>query len=169
LGNLVVPLFHCSPRGWCFSQEGQQWTSSYYLGIGALALALIAVVQVRRPLARFFAIVALGGLLLALGENGFLLGWIKQVCPAISLVRFPIKFVVLTVFAVPLLAAFGLDATQRMTETNRFTAHRTLIGIGLLLVLRSLSSFGSLSGILFPRKNGPPRLTVVRRGRSFSF
>jgi hypothetical protein len=134
--NLIVPLFHCSPsRLGVFSQAEQQWTSSYYLGIGTLALALIAVTHVRRPRARYLAAVACGGLALALGESGLILKWLKQLCPVIGLVRFPIKFIVLTVFALPLLAAFGLDTIQRPVVGSERRVRRSLVVTGLLLVL----------------------------------
>ena len=48
--NFLVPLYRTyqTPLG-LYAQPDQYWVSSYYLGVGVLALALLAVGQVRRP------------------------------------------------------------------------------------------------------------------------
>ena len=60
--NFIIPLFHCSPSilG-IFSQNAQQWTASYYMGIGMLALAILAVWQGRQPRVYLLAAIALAG------------------------------------------------------------------------------------------------------------
>lgn len=108
--NLLVPLFHCnSTKAGVYYQPGQYWTLTYYVGVGTLALALCAVWGKPSRRVWILAGLALLGLVLALGERGGLYGWLKQVFPAAGLMRFPIKFVVLAVFALPLLAGFGLQ------------------------------------------------------------
>jgi hypothetical protein len=108
--NLLVPLFHCnSTKAGVYYQPGQYWTLTYYVGAGTLALALCAVWGKPSRRVWILAGLALLGLLLALGERGGLYGWLKQVFTVADLMRFPIKFVVLAVFALPLLAAFGLQ------------------------------------------------------------
>src|SRR5438309_9346383 len=106
--NFIVPLFRCAPSivGPYF-QKTQQWTSSYYPGVGILALALVAVRQVRAPRVRWLAAAALLGMVLALGDNGFLYGVLKRF-PGLAIARYPIKFVVPTLVALPLLAAFAI-------------------------------------------------------------
>ena len=68
--NFLVPLFHCfrSPLGVYFQPE-QFWTSSYYVGIGIVALALPAVVVLRDWRVRFLALASTLALLLALGDT----------------------------------------------------------------------------------------------------
>lgn len=133
--NLLVPLFHCTPsRIGVFSQDAQQWTSSYYMGIGVLALAITGVCCVRRPVVWFFAAIAIGGLVLALGGNGHVLDGLKKVFPLLGFIRFPIKFVVLTALAVPLLAAFGFDWVQRRAGEKDPAARRQLLSIVVLLL-----------------------------------
>jgi len=107
--NLLVPLFYCfkTPAG-PYMQYSQSLTSSYYLGIGVLALALFAVSRLRE-----WKIWLLGGiaglsLILALGDAGYLYGFLRRVLPQIGFMRYPVKFVMLTTFAVPLLAACGV-------------------------------------------------------------
>ena len=108
--NLLVPLFHChlSPQG-IFYQSGQQFLTSYYLGIGVLVLAAGAAWQVRQSRTGILLGAALLGLILALGRDGYLYTVLKWMVPSVSYARFTIKAVTLTAFAVPLLMAFALD------------------------------------------------------------
>lgn len=132
--NLLVPLFRCyrSAPG-VFFQATQDWTSSYYLGAGVLALAIFAVTAGPRNRCWPLAFLAGSGLLLALGEPGGVLAWAKAAFPPLGLIRFPVKFVVLTIFAVPLLAAF---AVARLDAGDRDPAlTRRLLGIGVGLVI----------------------------------
>jgi hypothetical protein len=107
--NLFVPLFHCykAPLGVYF-QPGQDWTSSYYLGVGILTLGLLAIVVVKTPRVWLLAGFAIFGFIVALGDQGILYTMLLKFCPALGFMRYPIKFAFLTVFAVPLLAAYGI-------------------------------------------------------------
>src|SRR5438093_1480254 len=46
--NYLVPLFHCmrNAQG-VFVQASQSWTDSYYVGVGSVALALVAAWRAR--------------------------------------------------------------------------------------------------------------------------
>ncbi|MBI4324423.1 MAG: hypothetical protein HY674_04095 [Chloroflexi bacterium] len=139
--NLIVPLFYSYPlSNDVFFQYDQLWTSSYYVSIGVLALAVLAVA--RRPEKRigWLVLAALLGLVLALGENGFLYGWVRKAVPVLGFIRFPIKFVVLVVFALPLLAA---GAMRRLADSSA-TTWKTEFHISLSL----WSSLVALAGFL---------------------
>ena len=111
--NLLVPLFRCfeTPQG-PFFQHGQHFLSSYYLGIGILVLAFWAAWSARESRVWILAGATFLSLALALGENGPLFPWLKGLIPVISLARYPIKFVILAAFAVPLLAAYALSRLE---------------------------------------------------------
>ena len=115
--NLFVPLFHCykAPLGVYF-QPQQDWTSSYYLGVGVLTLGLSAIVLAKKPRVWLLTGFAIFGFVVALGDQGMLYPWLLKFCPALGFMRYPIKFIFLTVFAVPLLAAFTI-ASFRNTGT----------------------------------------------------
>jgi hypothetical protein len=117
--NFVVPLFHCekSLLG-VFFQKDQQWTSSYYPGIAVLALAVIAASRLRTARTWWLAAVALAGAVLALGDHGVAYSLLRRVIPVASLARYPIKFVVLTIFALPLLAAVATDFMTRVAPES---------------------------------------------------
>lgn len=114
--NLLVPLFYCyQGRHGVFFQENQVWTSSYYVGVGAMALALVAF---RHRCVRkiwILGLMAVFGSVLALGENGHLYAWLRKLLPQFGFMRFPVKFVTITVFCLPLLAAFGVGRLREGT------------------------------------------------------
>lgn len=115
--NFFVPLFRMTPdRLGVFTHLDQQWTSSYYPGIGILALAALAVWRRREPRVWLLAVVALLGVWLAMGHNAFLLDWLKALCPPLGFIRFPIKYVLLPLMVLPFLAAMGM-AVLRQPES----------------------------------------------------
>ncbi|MFA6544740.1 MAG: hypothetical protein WCS99_09965 [Limisphaerales bacterium] len=115
--NFFVPLFRMTPdRLGVFTHLDQQWTSSYYPGIGILALAALAVWRRREPRVWLLAAVALLGVWLAMGHNAFLLDWLKALCPPLGFIRFPIKYVLLPLMVLPFLAAMGM-AVLRQPES----------------------------------------------------
>ena len=132
LANFLVPMaFGSTVTEGIFFQNGQYWTSSYYLGMGCLWLAILAVSgrsgggSSRRWLLVSIALVAL---LCALGEHTPFYPFVRSVIPQLSFITYPIKFVMVFVFAAPLLAAFAL--TRLAGNPGRL-----LFSIGGLLLL----------------------------------
>jgi hypothetical protein len=115
--NFFLPLFgfYKSPSGVCF-QPHQEWTSSYYAGIGIVLLALVALRYATRARVMFLWLVTILGIVLSMGEGGWLYSALCDAFPAMSLMRFPVKFVVLPIFALPLLAAYGVMAVEQGKE-----------------------------------------------------
>jgi len=117
--NFLVPM--AFGRTWTegvFFQYEQSWTSSYYLGIGALWLALLAVWMVRERRVRLLGAVAMVALIFALGENTFVYPALRKIIPQLSLMTYPIKYVTLTAFLAPLLAAFALARLFSLSSTK---------------------------------------------------
>lgn len=139
--NFLVPLFHCSSSiVGVYSQEAQQWTSSYYAGIGVFALALFAMWRWRERRLLVLAAAVVLSLLLALGNKGGLLPLLKQIVPVLGMVRFPIKFVVIALFALPLLAAFAVARWQTSPDAEQDAGRRrwTRLCLGLVAVIAAL-------------------------------
>jgi hypothetical protein len=136
LANFIEPLFHCFNGGHgVFVQYDQYWTASYYLGIGTLLLALVAVWRVRTPRVWLLAAAAAGSVLMALGKYGLIYSIIKAVLPQLGFMRYPIKFVVLTAFAVPLLAGCAVRWTQDSGTGSNKTQKTFLTVAAILLAL----------------------------------
>jgi len=138
LANLLVPLFHCRETALGpFVQPGQAFFSSYYPGAGVLVLALCAMKFRQDRRAWVLAALAAFGLLMALGENGFLYPLVKRFIPLLGVGRYPIKFVMLAAFALPLLAAFAVAHLKENPKSGpRFVL---FAGVGALLLMAGLA------------------------------
>ena len=117
LTNFLVPMaFGSTVTEGIFFQHGQYWTSSYYLGLGTLWLALLAAICLRERRVWLLASVAGIGLLCALGENTPLYPLVRKLIPQLSFITYPVKFVMVVVFAAPLLAAFALANLEKIQK-----------------------------------------------------
>ena len=96
-----------------FSQYGQFWTSVLLPwrgrnGIGGKAGEFGTLARsVHLDIGGIGALFRFGNVIRWCG--GGLYEWLKHVAPVIGFMRFPIKFIVLVAFALPLLAAFGMS------------------------------------------------------------
>jgi hypothetical protein len=134
--NFVVPMFGCTPSVvGVYSQDAQQWTSSYYMGIATVAFALLAW-RTQDARVKWLAGITLAGLVLALGHDAYVYALLKKILPVLGFVRFPIKYVVLVAFTLPLLAAFGVQAFRDLIERKGAKAwlDPMLIGLGVAAV-----------------------------------
>ncbi|MGO8675173.1 MAG: hypothetical protein ACLQVX_04810, partial [Limisphaerales bacterium] len=106
--NFFVPLLHSHLQQGVHVQNGLYWTSSYYVGVATVALALWATWRLRHP--RVWLLSAITGfcLVLALGDATAVYHWLNGHVSAIGLMRYPVKFLVLPVLVLPVLAAGSL-------------------------------------------------------------
>ncbi|MEY4200957.1 MAG: hypothetical protein RLZZ265_2697 [Verrucomicrobiota bacterium] len=131
--NFFIPLFRMTPdKLGVFTHVEQQWTSSYYPGIGILALAAIAVWRRREPRVWLLAAIAVLGVWLAMGQKAFLLDWLKAVCPPLGFIRFPIKYVLLPLMVLPFLAALGWKAGDAGASAGGDASQRIFIALLLM-------------------------------------
>ncbi len=136
--NYLVPLFRGLPNfNGVLKQLSQSWTGSYYLGVGIILVALLAVWRVRDARVRLLFGLALFGFIMALGPAGLLESVIIRVLPVLGYIRYPVKFVILPTFALPLLGAFGLRwliglAPEKWPKEWKLTKG---LALGLLLTI----------------------------------
>lgn len=150
--NFLVPLFRAQPTALgVYAQPGQYWIGSYYLGVGAAALALLAVWQVRQPRVRLLAVCTLACLVVALGDRGVVYDVLRRVLPGLGFMRFPIKFVILPTFLVPLLAAFFVAHCLALGGNAWPRLRRKLVGVAVILA--ATISLMVLAAYQFPLKN----------------
>lgn len=96
-------------------ESREPFLQSLYLGIPALGLATAAVLR-RGRLGAVVAVLALGGIAVALGRHLGALTLLETVLPFLRSLRFPAKAMVLTAFGCALLASLGFD---RWLEDDR--------------------------------------------------
>jgi uncharacterized membrane protein (DUF485 family) len=141
--NFLVPLFRCFESGHgVFPQYEQYWTPSYYMGVGIVALALLAAWRVRERRTRLLSVAVVFGILMALGTAGHLYSGIKTVLPQLGFMRYPIKFVILALFALPLLAAYAVNwwlatpaVSHQVARTNRSLVMVAVILLALIAAI----------------------------------
>jgi hypothetical protein len=129
--NFLVPVFHCIPgQLGALYQFLQGWTVSYYLGVGAVALTLMALWRARDRRTLVLGGLTAFSLTMALGDPGKIYTLACKLIPAMGFMRFPVKFVVLAIFAVPLLAARAVSWWQSLPEARWRIERRKLWYVG---------------------------------------
>lgn len=133
--NLFVPLFHCyrAPLGVYF-QPGQDWTSSYYLGVGVLALSIVALRRAGNIRVWLLVLFAVFGFVIALGDPGHLYPLLLKGFPPLGFMRYPIKFLFLTVFCVPLLAGYAVKQIAGGISGNETPVNKTALVIPAVFI-----------------------------------
>ncbi len=117
---------------------GQRWLDTVYLGIFPLCFAVFYALRGRCPHKRFLAATVLLGLVLALGSYNPALAWIMQTVPALRLMQYPVKFLLLCAFALAVMSGHGADlfiARMRARETIRGLLKPLLLPVCALLAL----------------------------------
>ena len=136
--NFLVPMaFGNTWDMGVFFQYGQNWTSSYYPGIATLWLALLAVWGLRERRVWLLGACAVVAMLFAFGEHTPAYPALRRIIPQLSLITYPVKFLTLTAFFAPLLAAFALARRQNLQNGERlkFSGRAVLVGLILLALL----------------------------------
>jgi hypothetical protein len=117
-GNFLVPLYNAfeTPSGQYY-QYDQGFLSSIYLGGVAVAFMLVALF--RWPDVRVWVLFLVGAfsLTMAFGDQTPVFSTVRDVIPFFGIARFPVKFVFVLAFVVPLLAGCGLAAVVRSRLT----------------------------------------------------
>ncbi len=134
--NFLVPMAYGSTvTEGIFFQHGQYWTSSYYLGLGALWLAALAVLVLRDR--RVWLLAGAGALAFfcALGDGTPFYPLLRKLIPQLSFITYPIKFVMVAVFVTPLLAAYALVNFQKIQNRLLSLGAVLLALIGGILIL----------------------------------
>lgn len=142
-----------------------------YIGVLPLFLALVGVALRRDRLGRFCLGLAVVALLLALGGDSVLHGWLYALAPGFGQLRAPARFIFLMDFALAALAAFGLEALLRAEPAGQATLGRLLRPLtwlvgGLVVVALPLSYFALLitqdrNPIIFQRAAAAAQGTVI--------
>src|SRR5207249_3353886 len=104
--------------------------------------ALFAFWRVREQRVWFLGGLTILSLILALGDQGHLYGWLRQVIPHFGFMRYPIKFVTLATFSVPLLAAFAVRYFQESPRDITAWRHPAFLVLALLTLIAGILWFG---------------------------
>ncbi|MGC8888239.1 MAG: YfhO family protein [Verrucomicrobiia bacterium] len=112
--NFFVPLFHYyETYQHTFIQTGQAFLTSYYFPLIFISLSLIGVLDFRNKRIAMLLVITLFSLIMSPGENGFLFPIISNLLPLSIKIRYPVKFILIVAFTIPLLAAYGLSKSEK--------------------------------------------------------
>jgi hypothetical protein len=121
---------------------------SLYLGGPSVALVAAAFAGAASPRrARFLGCLALAALLIALGRYGGVYDLVVALVPALKILRFPVKWMIVVAFCWALLAGMGFDAWRRLAARDTGAAARAVAGgLGLLSLLALVGALGVARG-----------------------
>ena len=119
---------------------GQLWLDTVYIGIFPLCFTALYLLRRRCAYKLFLISVALLGLFLALGEYNPLLSFIMHTIPALRLMQYPVKFLLLSAFALAVMSGFGVDEFF-----TRMRVRTTIRGILKPLLLPACSLLATLA------------------------
>jgi hypothetical protein len=126
--TLIAPRFFGHPASADYWGGGNAWEPTIFVGWLPLLFIGYAVARCsREALVRFWAVVALLGLWLALGTAGGLYWLAFHVVPGLSNFHDPARFLFLMTFSFAVLSAVGLDALQ--ARSRRYGAGMSLLAL----------------------------------------
>lgn len=133
--NFLVPLYNAfeTPAGQYY-QYDQGFLTSVYLGGTAVMLALLAVFRWPDWRARALFVLALIAVLLAFGEQTPVYGAIRKAIPFVGLGRYPVKFLFVLAFVIPLLAGCGLAAVVKSRVRSGMFVLSLLVAVAMVLI-----------------------------------
>ena len=137
ISNLVAPYLYGNPNHgtWTSLGGGNFWDSACYVGIVPFGLTIWSLRKPRADgLFRFWALVALGGIFLALGPFGGLYTLAYYAVPGVSRFHDAGRFLMATGLAFSILAAWGMQSL-RQSRLRRFS------GLFLALSILDLAVF----------------------------
>lgn len=143
--NFLVPM--AFGKTWSmgvFFQYFQSWTSSYYLPIGGLLLAGLGAWMMRTGRTWLLAAIAAFGLIMAFGDVTVAFKGIRWAIPQLSMITNPVKFVTLTIFAAPLLAAYGISRMQKTSDAKAYRSRIIVFGAVLLWLIGGILVWAKL-------------------------
>ncbi|MBI4496502.1 MAG: YfhO family protein [Chloroflexi bacterium] len=109
LVQLLAPDFYGNPASGDYRGPGNYWEGMAHFGVAPLLLALLAVCHGRHPARRYLLVLALVGLVFALGRFSPVYPWVFTHVPGFGLFQAPARFLLWWTFAGALLAGIGLD------------------------------------------------------------
>ena len=109
LANFFVPLFHYFKTYQnTFVQSEQAFITSYYFPLGTLVLALLGIIRANSKTRIMFLLLIFFSISMALGSNSFIYNFASSFLPLFNKIRYPIKFIIILSFIIPVLAGLGI-------------------------------------------------------------
>lgn len=163
--TLLSPNFYGTPADGSYLTQGIYFEDHAYVGFLPLLLAVNAIVgwigrrrliadHPRYASVPFWALLALGALLIAMGRHGPVFRFLYEYVPTFDAFREPVRWLILTTFSLAVLAGIGTENWQRGRWVT-FWSRLAVAGGGAMALL----------ALAAPEVTAPSRnLTVLSRG-----
>jgi len=133
--NFLVPLYNAFETPWGqYYQYDQAFLTSVYLGGAALTLALLGLFRWPDWRARALFVLAVLAVVLAFGTLTPAYGVIRKAVPFVGLGRYPVKFLLVLAFVIPLLAGCGLAAVVKSRLRSGLFTLALLVAVTMGLI-----------------------------------
>ena len=133
LANFFVPLFHYFKTYQnTFVQSEQAFITSYYFPLGTLVLALLGIIRANSKTRIMFLLLIFFSISMALGSNSFIYNFASSFLPFFNKIRYPIKFIIILSFIIPVLA--GLGVGQLIKSDKKAISSILLISLTFLII-----------------------------------
>ena len=147
--NFFIPMIFgdITKRYIDLSDISQLWLKSFYVGIIPLVLAFYTLLSVRKDnnknkvkIIYFFIGVFILSVFLSSGSYNFLYKVFYYLLPGLKLIRYPVKFLFLSTFAISIISGFGLEyILSKKDKVSLIKLKKIviliLIALGLLLTI----------------------------------
>lgn len=108
--------------------------SSAYVGPIIFVLSIFGLADKENKFRFYLLGTLIFSVLLAAGENTFLLPLLLKICPPLSLVRYPVKLLIFPTLLLNLLAAFGLSSVLNKRTSSKIILSCTIVFSVLALI-----------------------------------
>ena len=133
LANFFVPLFHYFKTYQnTFVQSEQAFITSYYFPLGTLVLSLLGIIRANSKTRIMFLLLIFFSISMALGSNSFIYNFASSFLPFFNKIRYPIKFIIILSFIIPVLA--GLGVGQLIKSDKKAISSILLISLTFLII-----------------------------------
>jgi hypothetical protein len=180
--EVVLPRFFGDPArdteglffGWKINEGDYPYVESLYPGLALAVLGLSGLLAWRIPRRAAWILCFAAGCLLALGHNGPVYEGLRRTVPALAVIRYPEKFIILAILTLVFAGALGWQWLLDRREEDR----RGAAALPLALTFAVLAAALALNAILyrapaaalgFISAYGPPDLTAASRASALAY
>ena len=180
--EIVFPRFFGDPKrdvegfyfGWNLNDRDYPYIESIYPGLLLAVLGASALLAGRIPRRAAWGLCFAAGCVLALGRRNPMYEGLRKVVPALAVLRYPEKFVILAVLA---LAVAGVLGWQRLLderdaerpEAMDFPLALALVAVATALTLTALLYWAPRAAAWFIVSHGTPALPAARRALALAY
>lgn len=145
-GNLLRPTSYTPVL---LGNNIQDWLLSPYMGVIPFLFLIFSFFKREKKIIWFFFVLSLISLILAFGKYTPIYHVLYSYLPGISFIRYPIKYLFMTTFAVSALAGFGFDELRHNPQIRKFAVIVMSVAASMLFAFYIISNVYSRQFFLF--------------------